>query len=86
MFALPPIVWVGRVSYGIYLFHFPIFQWIQHERWTSKPKEYAVEYALTAAIVTVSWFLVERPALRLKNRRARPEPITMALGPAPDTV
>jgi peptidoglycan/LPS O-acetylase OafA/YrhL len=86
LFAFTPFVWIGRVSYGIYLFHFPIFQWVQHERWASKPKEYAVEYALLAIAVAVSWFLVERPALRLKNRRARPKPIVQALEPAPDTV
>lgn len=75
IFAFRPFVWLGRVSYGVYLFHFPIFQWVQHERWPSLAKTMAVEYALTAVAVLLSWFFVERQALRLKDRRARPRQV-----------
>jgi peptidoglycan/LPS O-acetylase OafA/YrhL len=67
-----PLVAVGRVSYGIYLFHFPIFQWAAHEGWSVRTTD-TVELAMTAAVVAFSWFVVERPALRLKDRLdARP--------------
>lgn len=68
MFGWAPVVLIGRVSYGIYLYHFVIFQWVQHQRYPSTAKTYVVEYALTAAAVALSWFLVERPALRMKDR------------------
>ncbi len=41
-FTLAPIVLLGRVSYGVYLFHFPVFQWVQHERWPSLGKTLVV--------------------------------------------
>lgn len=67
LFVFTPFVWLGRVSYGVYLFHFPIFQWVYHQHWSSA-STYVAEYALTAVAVTVSWFVIERPALRLKQR------------------
>jgi peptidoglycan/LPS O-acetylase OafA/YrhL len=62
------LVGIGRVSYGIYLFHFPVFQWVSH-RW-SRPVNLLVEYSVTAVIVLVSWYAVESPALRRKARFA----------------
>jgi len=68
LFTLTPVIWLGRVSYGVYLFHYPIFKWTQAHDWPSSFKTVAVEYALTAVPVLLSWFLVERSALRLKDR------------------
>lgn len=67
VFAWRPVVWVGRVSYGIYLFHFPIFQYVAHQR-LSYGRTLVIEYAVLAAAVLVSWFVIEQPALRLKRR------------------
>jgi peptidoglycan/LPS O-acetylase OafA/YrhL len=71
------LVGLGRVSYGVYLYHFPIFQLV-HNEISSQLVGIGVEYAATAAIVTTSWFLLERPCLRLKGRIGRPrhEPIS----------
>lgn len=71
LFSWAPAVAIGRVSYGIYLYHFPIFQYVQHQRWDRKWLEILVEYTATAAMVLISWFLVERPALRWKDRLRR---------------
>lgn len=80
-FSFTPFVWLGRVSYGVYPFHFTIFQWIQHERWASLPKELVVEYALTAVAVFISCTFVERLALKLKHRLRRTPRLTAALKP-----
>ncbi|MEA3019631.1 MAG: hypothetical protein QOI47_1155, partial [Actinomycetota bacterium] len=54
LLAREPIPWIGRISYGLYLFHWPVF--------TLLPSASVVEkLALTLAITTVSYRFVERP-------------------------
>lgn len=68
LLALRPVVWVGRVSYGLYLFHFPIFSAVTPEAtgWPG-PAVLASRMALTLGITVASWRLVEQPFLRLKR-------------------
>ncbi len=65
--AWKPLVWIGIVSYGIYLWHAPIFVLLPVHDWLDWPVQ-LVRLALTAAAVTLSYFLIERPALALKKR------------------
>jgi peptidoglycan/LPS O-acetylase OafA/YrhL len=65
-----PVAGVGRVSYGIYLYHWPIVAAVGALALPLGVR-LAAEYALTAAAVAVSWFAIEVPALRLKRRFIR---------------
>ncbi len=57
-----PLVAVGAVSYGLYLFHWPVFVLLRERGWDlATPGGLAVALALTAALATVSYRLVERP-------------------------
>jgi len=59
------------LSYGIYLYHFPIMQltWSLTHGFLTTPLQVLCGIALTLAVATASWMLVERPALRFKNGR-----------------
>lgn len=65
--SLGPVVWVGRLSYGIYLFHFPVFVALGSVDWPA-PALLAARLGLTAALTLASWHVVERPFLQLKAR------------------
>ncbi|HWS89459.1 MAG TPA: acyltransferase [Pyrinomonadaceae bacterium] len=65
-----PLVWAGRVSYGLYLWHYPVFKAVA--RWGAPgPLKLTVALGVTFAVTAASFYLVERPALRLKGRYAR---------------
>ena len=66
-----PLRWVGRVSYGLYLWHFPVFHLIdKHPLGQSGPVVVAMKFAATFLIAAVSFRLVERPFLARKARFA----------------
>lgn len=65
-----PAAWLGLVSYGVYLYHYPIMQHI-HPRTGSTLGNFALLAAAGVAIAitcaTLSYYIVERPALSLKS-------------------
>jgi peptidoglycan/LPS O-acetylase OafA/YrhL len=79
---LPPIVYVGVVSYGVYLWHQAFIKKVhQWGGWAPKAGEPAlatfrgsfsitviVALALSIAVASVSWYLVERPLLLRRDR------------------
>lgn len=75
-----PIAFVGLVSYGVYLWHQAwlgkVAEWFSWGDFRGHMLERLVlAFALTVATATASYFVVERPALRLKRlarRRRRP--------------
>ena len=52
----------GRISYGMYLWHFPLFTFINEQRTgLSSWALFVVRVIPTIAIATISFFLIERP-------------------------
>lgn len=61
--SLRPLRWLGRISYGVYLFHFPIFLWLTGDRLGVHgllPLT-AVRVALTLAAAALSYRFLESP-------------------------
>ncbi len=58
-----PLVWVGLISYSLYLWHWPIFVFAHYYLVKSllSPAEASIAVALTFALATLSWRYVERP-------------------------
>jgi peptidoglycan/LPS O-acetylase OafA/YrhL len=64
-----PLVWVGRLSYALYLFHAPIQVWIwQKGLGWGFTAEALLILGLSFLAATLSHHLVEKPFLRLKTR------------------
>ena len=67
--ALRPIVWTGRISYGLYLWHFPVFTivgaWLPD---LSPAQSTALKILSTFLCATVSYYVLERPCLNLKKK------------------
>ena len=57
-----PLTFVGRISYGTYLWHFPLFAYVDHARTGLSGWALAgVRIVPTLMIATASFYLVERP-------------------------
>jgi peptidoglycan/LPS O-acetylase OafA/YrhL len=63
--AWRPLVWLGAISYGVYLWHWPIFLALNGERtgWSGWPL-FAVRCAATLVVAAASWWLLEQPIRR----------------------
>jgi peptidoglycan/LPS O-acetylase OafA/YrhL len=68
--ALPPLVWLGTISYGVYLWHWPIFLAVNGERtgWSGLPL-FVVRCIATIGVATASWWVIEHPIRRWRPVR-----------------
>jgi peptidoglycan/LPS O-acetylase OafA/YrhL len=86
LLARGPAKWLGTISYGVYLIHFPVIVGLRMTgHWPlgdQLGRQLLVVMAITLPAATLSWFLVERPAIAWARRvttkgtkkATRPEP------------
>lgn len=80
--SVRPLVWLGIVSYGIYLWHWPIFIVLSRKRAFLENWSYLeltlLRLASTIIVATLSYYLLERPIRRgVLGRRVRFSPILL---------
>lgn len=63
LLSVPPVAWMGRISYGLYLWHWPVFLFFPNTRVVAK-------VAVVFALATASYYLVERPIRQGRPRFA----------------
>jgi len=74
LLALPPLQWIGKRSYGMYIWHYPVIAIAltlplpaKHVHFT----RFAIEIVATFVITAISYQVIEQPFLRRKVRFAR---------------
>ena len=80
MLAFSPLVWLGTISYGVYLWHWPVFLVLSGQRtgwsgWTL----FGARCAATLLLATVSWWVLEEPIRRWRPARVSMLPLGAAV-------
>jgi peptidoglycan/LPS O-acetylase OafA/YrhL len=80
----PMMIWLGTISYGLYLWHQPLRDVI--DRWMGAPRgalAFGLLFVLTLAggiaLGAASWYLVERPAQAWARAREARQPLPEAV-------
>src|ERR1700676_1983229 len=63
---LAPVVWLGRISYSLYLWQEPFF--------FNPSRQPAYKLLLGVGLACLSYYLVEQPGLRLRDRKTKASP------------
>ena len=61
-----PLRYLGRISYGIYLYHMPIYGGLMLWGWSEVQTAVAAS-GVTLVIAIASWHLLEKPILKFKD-------------------
>jgi peptidoglycan/LPS O-acetylase OafA/YrhL len=65
LLSAKPLVALGRISYGVYLFHWPVYVLIDRQAWDLPAAvDLALKWSLTLAVALASYYLIERPVRR----------------------
>jgi peptidoglycan/LPS O-acetylase OafA/YrhL len=77
LLTLPPLPWIGRRSYAIYLFHEIVFRYCRRSKvHLSPPLSMVFQLTVVLVVAELSFRLVEAPMLRRKVRFASPDRVT----------
>jgi len=72
LLSIAPLRWLGRISYGVYVYHWPVFLWLTPQRtqlgfWAL----FGLRVAVTLAAANASFALIEWPVRSGRMLRAR---------------
>jgi peptidoglycan/LPS O-acetylase OafA/YrhL len=78
LFSLGPVRAIGQISYGIYIWHFPLFLWLDAD-FTGRSgfSLLILRLVVTLVVSVLSYFLLEQPV----RRRKLPDRVVRSLAP-----
>ena len=85
--SIRPLVFLGRISYGVYLYHWPIFLALDRAQPALKGGSLlAVKLLLTFVVATLSWRFVEEPIRQRRWLQSWRGPVTTVLAAIGTTI
>jgi peptidoglycan/LPS O-acetylase OafA/YrhL len=81
------LVYLGRISYGMYLWHYPVLRICEKHGW-SRWTNALVAIPVTIFIAVISYYFIELPCLKLKQKfqRRDPQPSLLTSPSQPESI
>jgi len=68
LLASPPLIAVGKISYALYLWHYPVYFVVrEHGSAIPGPVQVFLKLAISLSLAVLSFFVIEKPAARLRG-------------------
>jgi peptidoglycan/LPS O-acetylase OafA/YrhL len=81
--SLTPLRWVGRISYGLYLWHWPVYLTLTHARTgLDGTALLVVRVAVSVGLAALSFYAIERPIRAGTLRLPKPKIVAIAAAAA----
>lgn len=68
----PALAWIGQRSYGLYLWHWPVYRAVVEAGLLKGPARTVLQVTLSFLVAAASYRFVERPMIERARRRGRP--------------
>ena len=69
--STPSMVWIGKISYGLYLWHIPIFKLIKYHSTLPPSISFILKFFLTFLFATLSWMIIEKKSTDFGRRLSK---------------
>jgi peptidoglycan/LPS O-acetylase OafA/YrhL len=81
VFSFKPLRWMGLISYGAYLYHWPLIVWLSEDRAHLRGWPLAgLQFAVTIAVSIVSYKVIEQPIRHRTGWRRRTNVVVPGVG------
>ena len=77
------LVYVGLLSYALYLWHFPVFEMLKAQRHPNipTPVRHVLKFGISTLLAMFTYHVVEKPLMAVRSRlRSRKIPVTPSIG------
>lgn len=67
--------YLGSISFGLYVYHYPIFLWLEQFRYTGSLLNFVgvatLKVILSVVVAAISWKFIEQPSISYRKRLLR---------------
>lgn len=81
LLSLKPLVFIGLLSYSLYIWHWPVFALLRYYRVVESPPVLCAAYGLILLMAYLSWTYIEQPTRRFKTMPFRYTLLSLLLVP-----
>ncbi|WP_371398351.1 acyltransferase family protein [Fretibacter rubidus] len=74
---LAPLVWIGKTSYALYLWHYPVYDFV-HRNMDVDAWSIALTLVISFVMTAISFYMVEGPFMKLRKRFGSHIPVRKA--------
>lgn len=71
LLSTPIMAWVGKISYGLYLWHVPIFKIFKYHSTLPPIIYFVLKFALTFLFATLSWMIIEKKSTEFGRKLSK---------------